>query len=103
MREQVEEELRKKEGQWKVREREMEREVEKERREKNKWIINNEALEKELQRTLQQNAQLEESIRQEIHKAENTVIHTGGAKRELAGHLERQKHDLEALKRMEVE
>ena len=81
MRESVEEELREKENGWKVREREMEREKEKERREKRKWEVSCDGLEKELARVMEENARLEESLRQEIAKTQSVVVNTGGAKR----------------------
>jgi transducin (beta)-like 1 len=94
LREKVEGELMEKEKEWKNRERELERDIEKERREKNKWVINNDKLEKEIERLVHENTELEESCKVELTKNQKTIIHTGGAKRELANELERQKTDL---------
>lgn len=70
-----------KEKQWKNKERELERDLEKERREKNKWIINNDKMEKEIERLVNENNELEETCKVELSKNQKTIIHTGGAKR----------------------
>lgn len=55
--------------------------MEKERREKNKWIINNDKMEKEIERLVNENNELEETCKVELSKNQKTIIHTGGAKR----------------------
>lgn len=77
--------------------------LEKEKREKNRWVAANQKLEKEVERLYKEIGDLEENFKKEFSKSQNIVISGGGSKRDLMNELERQKSDLEAMKRMEID
>jgi hypothetical protein len=47
--------------------------------------------------------QLDDAIKRELKKNQSATIESGGVRRELNSELERQKSELEAIKRMEVD
>jgi hypothetical protein len=47
--------------------------------------------------------QLDESLKRELKKNQMSTLDTGGIRRELNGELERQKAEIEVIKRLEID
>ncbi len=101
--EKVQDEQREKERQWKIREKQLERLREKEEREKSKLQFIIEEMERDTDRLNNYIKQLDDSLKRELKKNQTSTLDTGGIRRELNAELERQKSELEAIKRMEVD
>lgn len=59
-----------------------------------------EELEKDIERLNQYIKQLDENLKKELKKNQVSTLDTGGIRRELTAEIERQKNELDSLKRM---
>ena len=85
---------------FKVKEKQLERAREKEEREKNKLHFMIEEMERDTERLNNYIKQLDDNLKRELKKNQMANLDTGGIRRELGAELERQKNELEAIKRM---
>lgn len=76
---------------------------EKEEREKNKLQFIIQEMERDTERLNNYIKQLDDAIKRQLKKNQTATIDAGGIRRELNSQLERQKSELEAIKRMEVD
>lgn len=101
--EKLQDSAREVERQFKVKEKQLERAKEKEEREKNKLQFMIEEMERDAERLNNYIKQLDDNLKRELKKNQMANLDTGGIRRELGAELERQKNELEAIKRMEVD
>jgi Na+/phosphate symporter len=83
--EKLQDELRDKERQYKIKEKHLERLREKEEREKNKLQFIIEEMERDTERLNNYIKQLDESLKRELKKNQMSTLDTGGIRRELNG------------------
>ena len=100
MLEKMQDQNRELERSFKVKEKQLQRARDMEERQKNKLKFMIEEMERDTERLNNYIKQLDDNLKRELKKNQMANLDTGGIRRELGAQLERQKNELEAIKRM---